>query len=48
MKALKAGETKESFVKNRKGLDLTDRTEDEIAQIVQECLSVLTLSLIHI
>ena len=42
MKALKAGETKESFVKNRKGLDLTDRTEDEIAQIVQECLSVLT------
>ena len=42
MKALKAGETKEGFVKNRKGLDLTDRTEDEIAQIIQECLSVIT------
>jgi len=42
MKALKAGESKEGFVKNRKGLDLTDRTEDEIAQIIQECLSVIT------
>ena len=41
MKAAKAGEG-ESFVKNRKALDLSDRTQDEIAQIIQECLSVIT------
>ena len=41
MKAAKAGEG-EGLIKNRKGLDLSDRTEDEIAQIIQECLSVIT------
>ncbi len=40
MKAAKAGETA-GVIKNRKGLDLSDRTEDEIAQIIQECLSVI-------
>ncbi len=41
MKAAKIGDG-EGLIKNRKGLDLSDRTEDEIAQIVQECLSVIT------
>tara|TARA_R100000664_G_C2758936_1_gene148210 strand:+ start:1439 stop:3802 length:2364 start_codon:yes stop_codon:yes gene_type:complete len=41
MKASKAGDGS-GFLKNRKGLDLSDRTEDEIAQIIQECLSVIT------
>ena len=41
MKAAKAGEG-EGLIKNRKGLDLSDRTEDEVAQIIQECLSVIT------
>ena len=41
MKASKAGEG-EGFVKNRKALDLSDRTEDEIAQIIQECLNAIT------
>jgi hypothetical protein len=41
MKHLKANEEKAGFVKNRSGLVLSDRTEDEKAQIVQECLSVI-------
>jgi len=40
MKVQKAGDGK-GFVKNRKGLDLSDRTEEEIAQIIQECLNVI-------
>jgi len=41
MKHLKANEEKAGFVKNRSGLVLSDRTEDERAQIIQECLSVI-------
>ena len=41
MKYLKANEEKAGFVKNRSGLVLSDRTEDERAQIIQECLSVI-------
>ena len=41
MKSLKANEEKAGFVKNRSGLNLSDRTEDEKAQIIQECLSVI-------
>ena len=41
MKAAKAGDGT-GLVKNRKGLDLSDRTEEEVAQIIQECLSVIT------
>ena len=29
------------FLKNRSGLNISDRTEDERAQIIQECLSVI-------
>ena len=41
MKHLKANEEKAGFVKNRSGLNISDRTEDERAQIIQECLSVI-------
>jgi len=41
MKHLKANEEKAGFIKNRGGLVLSDRTEDERAQIIQECLSVI-------
>ena len=41
MKSLKANEGTTGFVKNRSGLVLSDRTEDERAQIIQECLSVV-------
>ena len=41
MKSLKANEEKAGFVKNRSGLNISDRTEDEKAQIIQECLSVI-------
>ena len=41
MKSLKANEGTAGFVKNRSGLVLSDRTEDERAQIIQECLSVV-------
>ena len=41
MKHLKANEQKTGFLKNRSGLVLSDRTEDERAQIIQECLSVI-------
>ncbi len=41
MKHLKANEEKAGFIKNRSGLVLSDRTEDERAQIIQECLSVI-------
>ena len=40
MKAAKAKEGK-GFISNRKALDVSDRTEDEIAQIIQECLKVV-------
>lgn len=40
MKAAKAKEGK-GFISNRKALDVSDRTEDEIAQIIQECLKVI-------
>ena len=38
MKAAKSGT---GFIKNRSALDLSDRTQDEVAQIVQECLNVI-------
>ena len=38
MKAAKAPST---FIKNRTALDLSDRTEDEIAVIINDCLSVI-------
>ena len=41
MKHLKANEEKAGFIKIRSGLVLSDRTEDERAQIIQECLSVI-------
>lgn len=41
MKSLRANEEKAGFIKNRSGLNLSDRTEDERAQIIQECLSVI-------
>ena len=41
MKSLKANEGKTGFLKNRSGLNLSDRTEDERGQIIQECLSVI-------
>ena len=41
MKSLKANEGKTGFLKNRSGLNLSDRTEDEKGQIIQECLSVI-------
>ena len=41
MKSLKANEQKTGFLKNRSGLNISDRTEDEKAQIIQECLSVI-------
>tara|TARA_R100000700_G_scaffold3185_2_gene6088 strand:- start:4277 stop:6661 length:2385 start_codon:yes stop_codon:yes gene_type:complete len=40
MKAAKAGDGT-GIIKNRKGLDLSDRTEEEVAQIIQECLKVI-------
>ena len=40
MKAAKAGGTT-GFIKNRTALDVSDRTEDEIAGIIQECLGVI-------
>ena len=41
MKHIKANEQKTGFLKNRSGLNISDRTEDERAQIIQECLSVI-------
>lgn len=41
MKAAKVPEGK-GFVKNRKALDVSDRTPEEIAAIVEECLTVIT------
>ena len=35
---MKAAKTPETFIKNRTALDLSDRTEDEVAVIVTECL----------
>ena len=40
MKAAKAGDAG-SYIKNRTALDVSDRTEDEVAAIVQECLNVV-------
>jgi hypothetical protein len=41
MRAAKASPINSGFVKNRKGLQFEGRTEDEIAEIVQECLNVI-------
>ena len=41
MKHIKANEQKTGFLKNRSGLNISDRTEDERAQIIKECLSVI-------
>jgi len=44
MRARKAQDTPEEvkgLVKNRKGLDFTGRTEDELVEIVRDCLTVL-------
>ncbi len=41
MKSLKANEEQVGFVKNQNALNLSDRSEDEKAQIIQECLSVI-------
>ena len=40
MKAAKAGDAG-GLIKNRTALDVSDRTEDEVAAIVQECLNVI-------
>lgn len=40
MKAAKAGDGS-GFIKNRTALDVSDRTEDEIGAIIQECLNVI-------
>ena len=39
MRAAKSSEGK-GYISNRKALDVSDRTEDEIARIIQECTSV--------
>ena len=39
--AKEAGAPVGGFVKNRKGLDFSGRTEDEIAELVRDCLAVL-------
>ena len=41
MKSAKSGDGA-GVIKNRKALDLSDRTDEEVAQIIQECLSVIT------
>lgn len=41
MRAAKASPVTSGFVKNRKALQLEGRTNDEIAEIVQECLNVI-------
>lgn len=38
---MKAAKTPETFIKNRTALDLSDRTEDEVAVIITECLDVI-------
>ena len=38
---MKAAKTPASFIKNRSALDLSDRSEDEIAVIITECLDVI-------
>ena len=38
---MKAAKKPETWIKNRTALDLSDRTEDEVAAIVAECLSVI-------
>ena len=38
---MRAAKKPETWIKNRTALDLSDRTEDEIAAIVAECLSVI-------
>ena len=38
---MKAAKTLTSFIKNRTALDLSDRTEDEVAVIITECLDVV-------
>jgi hypothetical protein len=42
MRAAKSADAPaEGFVKNRKGLDFSGRTEDEVAELVRDCLAVL-------
>ena len=38
---MRAAKKPESWIKNRTALDLSDRTQDEVAAIVAECLSVI-------
>ena len=38
---MRAAKTPETFIKNRTALDLSDRTEDEVAVIITECLDVI-------
>ena len=38
---MRAAKKPETWIKNRTALDLSDRTQDEIAAIVAECLSVI-------
>ena len=38
---MRAAKTPQGLVKNRKALDLSDRTEDEVATIISECLEVI-------
>ena len=38
---MKAAKTPETWIKNRTALDLSDRTEDEVAVIITECLDVV-------
>lgn len=41
MKAAKGQDPGESFIKNRKALQFIDRTQEEIAEIIQCCLNVI-------
>ena len=41
MKAAKASDGGRGMIKNRKALDVSSRTPEEIAEIVQDCLSVI-------
>ena len=38
---MRAAKAPNSFIKNRTALDLSDRTEDEVAVIITECLDVI-------
>ena len=38
---MKAAKKPDSFIQNRQALDLSDRSEDEVAEIISDCLSVI-------